>query len=124
MAHTYYWEPEGLYRKFFDEVSGEEILASNLEIQNQPEFLKIKYIINDFSDVSSYTVTQGHTEIYAKTDDIISDTKGKLAIAIVVLNEEPKAFAENYRQQLKNRFFTCEIFESLQEAREWVNKQS
>ena len=123
MAHTYYWEEEGLYRKFFDEISGEEILTSNFEIHNEPEFINIKYIINDFNDVSGYTVKKEHTGIYAKTDDIISNTKGKLNIAIVVKNEELKLFAESYRQQMKNRQFTCEIFDSLEEARDWVAKK-
>lgn len=123
MAHTYYWEAEGLYRKFFDEISGEEILTSNFEIQSEPEFSEIKYIINDFSDVSGVTVQKEHTGIYARTDDIISDSKGRLDIAIVANNEEILSLAENYRQEMKNRSFTCEIFKSLPEAREWVAKQ-
>ena len=123
MAHTYNWEPEGLYRKFFDEISAEEILSSNFEIQRAPEFTDIKYLINDFTDVTGYTLTEEHTGIYAKTDDIISDSKGKLAIAIVVGNKEQKAFAEAYRQQLTNKFYIVEIFDALQDAREWVEKE-
>lgn len=120
MAHTYLWESAGLYRKFVGEISGEEILTSNFEIQNREEFMTIKYIINDFTDISGYTVNKAHTGIYARTDDIISDTKGKLKIAIVADKDEIIALAESYRQQMTNRQFSCEIFKTLQEAKKWA----
>lgn len=120
MAHSYNWESEGLYRKFTGEISGEEILISNFEIQSREEFVTIKYIINDFSDISGYTVNHTHTGIYARTDDIISDTKGKLKIAIIADKEEVIALAKNYRQKMKNSQFSCEIFKTLEEAKMWA----
>lgn len=120
MAHVYHWETEGLYRKFTDIVSGEEILISNFEIQSHPKFLTIKYIINDFSEITGHTVDKAHTAIYSKTDDIISDTKGKLKVAIVASTEELITLAESYRQLMKNNQFSCEIFKNLDTARQWV----
>lgn len=120
MAHTYLWENDGLYRKFTDEVSAEEILTSNFEIHSLPEFSSINYIINDFSEISGYKINDVHTGIYARTDDIISETKGKLKIAIIAGNAEVISLAENYRQQMKNRQFSCEIFRTAEEAKKWV----
>jgi len=120
MSHTIIWEPEGYYRKFEGEVSGEEILDSNFELQADPRFQSIKYVINDFTQIESHTIEIAHTNAYATTDEIVSLTKGALKIAIVVVNDDLLALAENYRQQMLGNRFDCEIFQSLDDARKWV----
>lgn len=119
MAHTLNWKPDYLYRKFSGEITGEEILKSNFEIQSHPGFAKIKYLINDFNEVESTLIDAEHTKIFASTDDIISDSKGKLKIAIVTNNDEHIQLAEMYRASMKNRLFDCEIFASVEEAKKW-----
>ena len=74
MPHTNSWESDGLYRHFTGEISGEEILESNFELHVRPEFQKINYIINDFTEVTGHSIEMGHTNIYATTDNIISTT--------------------------------------------------
>jgi len=126
MAYTNTWEPEGLYRKFTGKISGEEIFVSNLELQNDANFQKINYIVNDFTEISGHTIAPSHTEIYAKTDDIISLTKGDLKIALVVDQTQIStiALAGKYCEQMKNKPFKCDIFPTLDEAREWVSNPS
>ena len=85
MAHTIKWQENGLIRKFSGQISGPEILKSNFELHESPQFRSIKYIINDFTEVTEYDVEKDHTRIYASTDDIISDTKGHFKIAIVAV---------------------------------------
>ena len=119
MAHTVNWKPDYLYRKFTGEITGEEILKSNFDIQAHPRFEKIKYLINDFNEVTSLLVNAEHARIFASTDDIISDTKGKLKIAIVTTNEALFELVESYRTAMKNRLFECEIFASVEEAKKW-----
>jgi len=122
MPHTNSWESEGLYRQFTGEISGEEILASNFELQAHPEFQKINYIINDFTEVTGHSIDMNHTKIYATTDDIISRSKGNLKIAIVVIQESLIDLALNYRELMKGMLFECEIFQSIEDARDWVSK--
>jgi hypothetical protein len=119
MAHTVSWKPEYLYRKFSGEVTGEEFLKSNFDIQVHPRFAKIKYLINDFNEVTSILIDTEHTRIFASTDDIISDTKGKLKIAIVTNNDALIELAEMYRTSMKNKLFEVEIFASVAEAKKW-----
>lgn len=123
MSHTVQWEPGSLYRKFSAEISGEEILKSNFDIQMHPNFAKIKYLINDFNDVTDVHVDPAHAKIFASTDDIISDTKGRLKIAIVTNNPAHIELARLYRSSMKNRFFECEIFASIDEAKEWAESK-
>ena len=120
MPHTKTWEQNGLLRKFRGKINPEEILKSNFEIHEHPEFEKIAYIINDFTEVSDLSVDVSHTKIYASTDDIISNTKGKLNIAFIVNQDTHLNLANSYRNQMKNKFFKCEIFKTVDDARRWV----
>ena len=119
MTHTLSWKPDYLHRKFSGEITGEEILKSNFELQAHPRFAKIKYLINDFNEVESTLIDAEHTKIFASTDDIISDSKGKLKIAIVSNNDEHIELAKMYRASMKNRLFECEIFATVEEAKKW-----
>lgn len=109
-----------MYRKFTGTITSIEILESNLELHVHPGFEKIKYIINDFSEVTGHTVVEGHTRAYASSDDMASITKGRMKIAIVVDKEPLVALARAYQEQMEGKIFECEVFQSLGEAREWV----
>lgn len=119
MPNTLIWKPHYLFRKFTGDVTGEEILKSNFDLQAQPGFAAIKYIVNDFTDVSTLLIDTHHTKIYASTDDIISETKGKFKIAIVVNQKAHVDLAKSYRDSLTNNLFDCEIFETVEDAKKW-----
>lgn len=121
MTHSCTWEESGLIRKFTDEVSPEEILKSNFEIHADPRFYKIKYIINDFTKVTKLNIDSDHAKLYASTDDIISNSKGELKIAIVTELDAHFALANSYRNNMLNRYFECEIFKTMVDAEGWVN---
>ena len=122
MSYTNSWETNGLYRKFFAEISGDEILESNFELHAHPNFKSIKYIINDFIGVTAYSIDQSHTKAYASSDVVISNSKGKLNIALVVDQQELIALANGYREQMLGQLFKCEIFQCVEDARKWVCK--
>ena len=123
MPYTNTWESEGLYRKFVGEINGDEILESNYELQADSNFQKIKYIINDFTEVTGHSIETAHTKAYAASDDIISITKGKLKIALVVTQPPLVALANSYREQMRGKLFECEIFQSIEDARKWVSNE-
>lgn len=120
MPHSNIWEEDGLLREFTGEIEADEILRANLNLHVHPDFYKISYIINDFSGVTSVSVTESDTQVYALTDDIISESKGRWNIAIIVTQDELLALAETYRSQMKNRFYKCEIFQTTDDARKWI----
>jgi len=126
MSFTTNWEPEGVYRRFTEKVSGIEILKSNLQLHKNPKFLKMKYVINDFTGLTEHSILPTHIKVYVDTDDIISSsripfTTDKLKIGLVV-HQEPFITMENsYRDQMIGKLFECEIFETLDDARNWVN---
>lgn len=123
MPHINNCKHDSLYRKFSGELTNEEILQSNLELQSHPNFKTIKYIINDFSDITSHSIEIDHTSEYAKSDNIVSTSKGKLKIALVIPTGSAILEASvNYRSQLNNSSVTCEIFSSLKAALKWATE--
>ena len=123
MSYTNTWETGGLYRKFTDTISGDEILKSNFELHTDPKFQEIKYIINDFMEVTGHSIQASQTKVYAVTDDMISKTKGKLKIALVVTQDPLIALANSYREEMIGKLFECEIFHTIEDAREWVSTE-
>jgi len=121
MSYTIEWESKGFYRKFSGNVNGMEILHSNFELQIDPKFKDAKYIINDFTEITIHSIEIAHADSYAQTDDIISKSKGKLKIAIVVNNDSLIEIANYYRKMMKNQMFECEIFECIGDARNWTS---
>lgn len=121
MPHTNTWKPGGLYRKFTGEITGAEILEANFALYDDPKFQNIKYVINDFTEITDHSVETSHTEVYAKTDDLISDTKGELKVALVVNQAAHISLANNYRELMKDTSFECEIFQTVEDARNWVS---
>lgn len=120
MAHTVTWENNGIYRKFTQQITGEEILRSNFDLHNDPRFLSAEYVLNDFSEITDHDIIDAHTRVYASTDDIISDNKGPLKIAMIVTSDDQVALVNSYKQAMLNDKFHCEMFETLEQARFWV----
>ena len=123
MPYKNTWKSEGLYRKFTGDINGDEILKSNFELHTDPDFQNIKYIINDFTEMTSHSIEIAHTEVYARTDDIISSTKGRLKIALVVTQPDHIDLARNYRALMQDTLFECEIFKTIEDARKWANNE-
>ena len=122
MPHTNTWETDGLYRKFTGDIDTFEVLNSNFQLHEHPRFKDIKYIINDFIEVENISIEISHTEIFAKTDEMVANTKGYLKIALLITQEAHLPLTENYLKAMKENRFKCKVFTSIEDAREWVNK--
>lgn len=121
MPHTILWKKNGVVRKSNGTISGEEILQSNFDLQAHLKFGDLKYIVNDFTSVTEHNIELGHTKAYAASDDIISNTIYELKIAIVVIQEDLIDLASYYKYQMTNMYFDYEIFESEENARQWID---
>lgn len=120
MPHTLTWKKNGIIRIFSGNLEPGEILNSNFNIYNDPNFETVRYFINDFTSVTSFSIDSEHTKVFASTDDIIAKTKGKLLIALVATHKEHIALVKSYNKELKNNLFLCKLFKSLKDAKKWV----
>jgi hypothetical protein len=57
MAYDISWEPNGVHKRLRGVVSAEEFLETVEAVQRDPRFLGIRYVINDFTDVTGHGLT-------------------------------------------------------------------
>lgn len=122
MPYTNIWEENGLYRFFSGEIAGDEVLSANVGIHSDPRFREARYVINDFTSITGHAIETVHTEIYAKSDEIVSAGKGPLKIALVVSGDDQQQLAQGYKALMTGSLFDCEVFSRLEDARAWVDQ--
>ncbi len=57
MGYGLKWERIGVVKKFTEQVNDAEFMAATEDVQNDPNFGRILFVINDFSEVSDFEVT-------------------------------------------------------------------
>ena len=122
MSHENTWESNGLYRKFTGSLTAEDILDANIDLWIDPHFNSIEYLINDFSSITGHSILVKDTRVYAFMDDILSETKEQLKIALVVNNNKGSLLplANHYCEEMKDKLFECDTFLNIEDARKWV----
>ena len=122
MSHEITWRENGIYRKFSNIVHPEEILQSNFATHEDPRFLEVDYIINDFIDIEKIAMDPEHSRIFASTDDMVANNREKKMKIAIVIQREYQPLAEAYRQSLSTHVFICKIFNAINDAEEWVTE--
>lgn len=119
MAHKIVWEPKGVYKHFSGHVSFEEFARTQEQILADPRTDDIRYIINDFLDVESYSVVPDQVEYSAALNRGTSFSNPRIRIAVVTLRPGVrllvKAAATISSLPLKD-------FSTLQQARAWAQE--
>ena len=121
MAHQYHWEENGLLRVYTDKISGDEVFDSNLKLHGDMRFDDIQYVINDFTRVTDFAVSEQDIAKIAIVDNVASKSKPVLKIAIVATLEPLLDWINKYLSGMQGSPYECQIFASLDEARQWVN---
>ena len=62
-----------------------------------------------------------HAKALSKMNEVMSNTKHELKIALVVSEARLMRFAENYCALMQDKVFECALFLSVEDARQWVD---
>ena len=122
MAHLNKWEDKGLYREFKDHITGKEVLELNLTIQGDSRFDNLKYVINNFTQITDFDFSDIDIKLIAITDDVAALSNPRLKIALIVTLEPLLKLADSYCEYMKDSPYICEIFDNLNDAKKWVSK--
>ena len=121
MAHENIWEEKGLYRVFSNVISGKEVLDSNLELHGDPRFDTINYVLNDFSTIEDFQVSEMDITLIANIDAVAARSKPALKIAIVATYEPLLEWIHKYSEKMVNSIFETHLFDNLEDARQWCS---
>jgi len=120
VAHSNTWEDAGLYRVFKDKISDDEVLKSNLSIQGDERFDCIKYVINDFTKMTDFEISDTGIHKIAAIDNVAAISNPNIKIAIVSTHEVFLSWVSLYVETMKGSPFECQIFDDVDSAYDWA----
>lgn len=68
MGCEIYWEPKGIFRRYFGHVTGPEMTEPVIAMQADPRFDGVRYVILDLLDVETFSVTQADLKLIGALD--------------------------------------------------------
>lgn len=125
MAFELMWENKGIYRKFTGIVTAKEFLGAQDQVYNDPRFDSIKYVINDLKEAqldTTFNEDMASLALAKSYGGSLSNSKIKFAFVI----QDPKLieiFQFIKKQKLAAKL-QIQIFELVEDARDWVNEAS
>ena len=116
-------EPSGgVHKRFWGHVTGEELIASSLDLHASPGFESLRYSINDYLAVETYHVQEMDVRLVSGFTIDASHANARILIAIVTRDPQVRALVEPFRRRIQPSH-PVGIFPSLEEARHWVRVQ-
>ncbi len=122
MPYKIRWEAKGVYIKLFDQVDSACTYTVYSKINNSPRFDDIHYIIFDMLEMNSPDYTVSDTERFAYMDRAGAISNPNIRMAIVCVDEGALAMSSFYQSETKDSPWQVELFQSLEDAREWLKK--
>lgn len=116
MPHTFSWENRGVYKHFTGHVSYQEYAHSQERVISDPRADDIRYVINDFLDVTGYAVTPEEAEYLAAFNRGASLSNPYVRVAYVTTDGRIK-FLIKLVSTISA--FELKAFPTLAAAREW-----
>ena len=121
MSYDVFWEPRGVVKRFEGVVSSADMIRSVVETEADARFDSLRFVINDFRDVSQIEFGVQEVSEVATLDLGASRTNPAIRIAVVATLPEVIAMAEHYANSPLNVYPT-RIFASMEAARAWVSE--
>jgi hypothetical protein len=112
------WEDNGVYWKYYGDVSGREIIKVSQLIYGDPRFAKIKYKLVDFLDIDSISLSKDETSNIVSLHKAAALSNGNIENAVVTSSngELANKFAFFF-SSLCWEFF---VFQDRQKGNDWL----
>lgn len=119
MSYENIWEGHGVYRKYVGTMTGKEIIQAVQEVEGDHRFDSIRYVINDYLDVSGADVSDREVKIIAAIDRAAALTNPDIKVAMVTNSKKIFDMATMYCE-MPDVPYPSRTFTELDEARDWV----
>jgi hypothetical protein len=121
MPYTLSWEPRGVYRKYFGDVSIAERAHSLERICADPRFDDLCYTITCYLDVQRYEATPDDTRGVAALHIGPLATNPRIILAAVATRPDILGYIEAFKATgFVRRPYG--VFDTLPEARAWIER--
>ncbi len=123
MAHQILWEESGILVKFSGNVTQEEAQTVNDRLYSDSRYDLIKYQIGDYSDVTDLLITQFEAKVIGTLEKQSTHwCRNMVRNVVVTQNDKYIPIAMAYFKELEGTNWENRLFETLEQAYEWVNE--
>lgn len=98
MPYSNIWEKKGVVKKFQGVVTGGELLQSVIDVEEDPRFDEIHYVLNDFLEMDDLVLSEKEISQIASIDKAAAISNPGILIAIVISSEEHRFWAFKYKE--------------------------
>lgn len=117
MPITLQWEPRGVVRAMTGEIGADELLESVADLQNDPRFDQLRFLVEDFSEVESVQLDEAGLDMVIATTIGAAFSNPHIRIAVVATTPPVRSLA---RQFAEHSPYVTQIFQTLAAARVWI----
>ncbi len=122
MAYQMYRQPRGVYKKFSGYVTAQEFLQSVIEFNEDPNFERFVFSINDFTEITGFSVGEKDLRTFA-AHGLGAALTSEIFGALITNDQNLISNINNY--QLMTRSSTpTEIFPTLEQALAWLKEKT
>ena len=114
------WKDNMIERVATGKVTGEEIIQSSLDMYGDERFDRLRYGLVDFTQAESFEMDNKETKIVAYMDKAAARSNPNLKIAIVAPQDVINKLANAYATFGEVSPWEIEVFDTLDEARQWL----
>lgn len=120
MSYEVLWEPDGVVKRFHGCLSREDWLSAHRAVTEDPRLDSSKWVINDFSDVTSHNLTD---------DDLMTHTVESIGVsvylpsirgALVACSKPTLSLCRRIESPEYATPHESRIFQTMDEARAWL----
>lgn len=119
MSYRLDWEKRGVIKHFFDDVTARDMVDSVIEVESDSRFDELRYVINDFLDITGCSAGVPEIEEVSVMDRGAAATNHRIRIAVVTTHPTVIELATLYANSPINAYPT-KIFATREEARAWL----
>jgi hypothetical protein len=119
MSATHTWEPHGLHGRLTGTVSAAELLHATMEVQADPRFDELHYMLIDYTEVTAIDLAdKAMDEVRALR---AAGQRSNPWIRVAVIAADPGLRVElQSSAELQEMPYVCRLFDNEYDARQWV----
>lgn len=123
MPYDVEWNEQGVYRKFYGHVTGDEVIANTAAIFSDQQFDHIRYLVSDYLGVTSSDISMEQASYIAHMCYAASKSNVQLKAAMVVEDETLDALGALVNFEIEELAIPWEtnFFRSQHEVMAWVS---
>lgn len=119
MGYEIFWEPKGVVKRFFGQVTNDDMMQAVVKTEGDRRFDALRYVINDCLAIEKLSLTADEVDNISAVDNAASLTNSRIRIAVVTICPEMTRMALQYANSPLN-IYPTRIFPTLAEARFWL----